>query len=284
MRNIILFATAFASLLASAASATVHKETCSGADTGYKTLNKACANNPSSMMVNCANICTNFDIRTSKCLSWRTQEVASAICTSTGDKMLVRRCDDEQTEFAAQAIEKAREQAEKLSAALNALDLSELDVEAQRRFGYARHIAKGAANWLNHDRQFLCKSSEKTYCSGNLAMAIPLTGGLAAVRLCDAFFNLSVEKAGATIIHEATHSCCATSDREYYDVGPNDPPLSTQNWQNIADTYYYWAIKGLCIPGETECSANAATISEGDNGAASIAVGRGAGGGGGGSW
>ena len=277
MKKIILSAVC-AAFCASAGYAGIHKDSCSGADTGYKTMNNACAHNPNTMVVQCTQFCAVYEY-SGACKTWTYTETASAVCTSTGDKMLLRKCSDEQAAFAAKAIEKAREEAEQLSGALNALDVSVLEVETQRRFGYARRIAKSVVSWLNHDRQFLCKSSEQGLCKGNLAVAIPLTGGLAAIRLCDAFFNQPLKKAGATIIHEASHSCCATSDSEYYD---SNAPLSSQNWHNIADTYYYWAMNGLCIPGETECSADAMTISESGNEA--IAAGAGTIGGGGGSW
>jgi len=273
----LLLSAACVALFSAASGATVHKESCDGEDTGYKTLNKACANNPSTVLVNCINICTHFDFRTAKCTDWTTKEIATAVCTSSGDKMLVRKCTDEQTEFAAQALETAREQAQTLSDALHAMDLSELEVETQRRFGYAKMIAKGALNWVNHDRQFLCKMEDDGMCKGNAAAAIPLTGGLVAIRLCAPFFNYSAKSAGSVIIHEATHSCCGTTDLEYYNSGDADQPLSTQHWPVIADTYTYWIMHGLCVPGETECSADAVAIP-------SAGAGAGAGGGGGGAW
>ena len=254
MKKIVLSAVC-AVLFSVSASAGVHKDSCSGEDTGYKFLNKACANNPDTMLVNCVTLCTRFDIRTGECKNWVTKEIASAFCTSTGDKMLLRKCSDEQAAFASEAIEAAREQAKTLSEALNALDTSELGVEDQRRFQIARVVAKGAVNWVNHDRQFLCKNEDEGLCKdGTIASAIPLTGGLVAIRLCAPFFKYSVKKAGAVIIHEATHSCCGATDMEYYNSGEADQPLSTQHWPAIADTYMYWIMHGLCIPGESECT------------------------------
>ncbi|NLO91785.1 MAG: hypothetical protein GX410_07330 [Elusimicrobia bacterium] len=275
LRKAILASLFLLALGAHGAYAEVHKNNCDGEDTGYKFLNKACENNPDTILVNCLNVCTRFDLRTGECKKWVAKELASAVCTSTGDKMILRKCSEEESEFAQQAIEQARNQAQKLYDELRALDITKLDVETQRRFGYARVIARGALNWINHDRQFLCRDDGQGLCKNAYAVAIPLTGGLAAIRLCEPLFSKSVEFAGATIIHEATHSCCATSDQEYYNSGPSDQPLSSQNWHNIADTYAYWIMNGLCVPGPDRCTPIAELENSGEQAA---------GGGGGGSW
>ena len=272
MRSIFFVLSVMLPLLAGQAEAKIYKDSCDGAATSYANLDSGCAKSPNTILAECREDCARPVPSRESCPEWTRTQTALAACTSAGDKMLLRKCTAKQTEFAAQAIEFARVQAQKLNDSLAALDISEYDVETQRRFGYARKIAGNALNWVNEDRQFLCQKEGQGLCKTSLAWALPWTGGLAAVRLCDGFFDLSLAKAGSVIIHEATHSCCFTLDLQYYNEGPDDQPLSSHMWHNIADTYSYWIDEGLCVPEESECNANAVVLQSPAHG------------GGGGSW
>ncbi|MFL5785547.1 MAG: hypothetical protein ACJ76H_13105 [Bacteriovoracaceae bacterium] len=52
----------------------------------------------------------------------------------------------------------------------------------------------------------------------------------------------------AVFLHEATHQC-GTTDARYFKDGERPGDSNYIGWQMIADTYWYWAENGFCIPG-----------------------------------
>jgi hypothetical protein len=52
----------------------------------------------------------------------------------------------------------------------------------------------------------------------------------------------------AVFLHEATHQC-GTTDARYFKDGERPGDSQYIGWQMIADTYWYWAENGFCVPG-----------------------------------
>jgi hypothetical protein len=50
-----------------------------------------------------------------------------------------------------------------------------------------------------------------------------------------------------TMIHEASHKC-GTNDLAYFSATDRPHSVQFSEWPSIADTYYYWAKYGFCIP------------------------------------
>ncbi|OGS12468.1 MAG: hypothetical protein A2234_05645 [Elusimicrobia bacterium RIFOXYA2_FULL_58_8] len=225
---------------------------CSGTNTGYSNLNTACSKYPDTILVKCREKCVARG-KNGVCKTCGWTETSSAVCTDTGDRMKLRKCDASQAEYAYRALNAAKTQIAAIISGVASVDKTNMVKSEKRKFDHARYMATQINNWLNRDRQFLCKGQDKGSCKGAYATAMPLTGGVVAIRLCDAFFGRNIEDSGATIIHEAAHSCCGATDATYYH---GTQPGIADPWHTTADTYGYWARKGFCIPSEDgECVA-----------------------------
>jgi len=229
----------------------IRVDNCAGEGTDFESnLKRACRSHPGETLAKCRRNCVSRN-KVGVCQECGWKQVSTAACTDTGDRMKMRHCDENQTAFASSAVKTAKVLTKILETHLFMARTLKLSAGEADKLAMAAHKAGKVREWLNKDRKFLCKDDRGLCKGGTIAAAYPLTGGAVAVRLCDPFFNKDVKSAAAVLIHEATHSCCATTDKYYYT--PDHPPLRRHNWQNIADTYWYWIQYGFCLPAENTC-------------------------------
>ncbi|HOX23157.1 MAG TPA: hypothetical protein PLL10_06810 [Elusimicrobiales bacterium] len=227
---------------------------CMGHETTYSSLNAACERYPNAILVQCQQTCTTYGQLGCTDATWA--ETASAFCTDTGDRMKLRKCINEETGFIMQALALAKKRMTQIRNTLDRMQFATGPNEA-KKLDYARKILARIDYWLNSDRQFLCKGKQGA-CDGPYnALAVPLSGGAMAIRICEPFFTSPMEYAAATLIHEASHSCCGTVDKvngkDMYYGKTLGVPLSSHPWHTIADTYAYWSEYGVCVPSTDSC-------------------------------
>ena len=61
------------------------------------------------------------------------------------------------------------------------------------------------------------------------------------------YFGMGPQWRSGALIHEASHVCGSIDLGYFLNESPHDVLLT--GWQDIADTYRYWATNGFCIPG-----------------------------------
>jgi hypothetical protein len=221
---------------------------CDGPAAGFDTnLDRACEKHPKKILVRCQKRCVERDGLACKRCGWR--EKKRAACTAGGDRMKFKNCSAKEVSFADAAIGTAIARLAVVETKIDLYDASKLSDQEQRRFRRAREKVERVRKWLDRDRKFKCKDAGEGGCGGTTnAVAVPLTGGVMAIKLCPNFFRLSTARAAGVVAHEASHSCCGTSDEEYY--SGSKQPNRSDNWPNVADTYDWWVVNGFCVPSD----------------------------------
>lgn len=68
------------------------------------------------------------------------------------------------------------------------------------------------------------------------------------IHICNrVYFGMTPEWRSGALMHEASHKCGSLDVAYFLGSSPHDVVLT--GWQDIADTYRYWATEGFCIPG-----------------------------------
>ncbi len=223
----------------------VRLDGCAGPNTGFEwNISRACEKFPNRTIVRCHRECQERN-KVGLCKKCGWTEKQRAACTTTGDAVKLKECTGAEGSAAVAAFQEARGRIGKVVSSLNAVSTKGKPLGEKAKFDIAKVTAARIRGWLDKDRKLVCHD-DGGGCSGASAFAIPLTGGAVGIRLCPSFFKYSKAAGAGVIIHEASHSCCGTTDQKYYTGGKQ--PSSADNWPIIADTYNYWSDHGFCIP------------------------------------
>lgn len=108
---------------------------------------------------------------------------------------------------------------------------------------HAANIALCAQDVLKSGLKYIC-DPEATREFG--ARTFPIL--FKTVTLNDKYFwSTSHKRQIGVLIHEASHKCSTTDAAQFKDTSPRN--VGVIPWYWIGDTYEYWAVEGLCLPG-----------------------------------
>jgi len=220
----------------------------------FNSIKRACKDHEKRTVYECEQLCSKwkFDsdgVRTCapKDRNWKTIRFMSC---DPEKQIRFNICSKGQKSKIVKSFSKARELLKKVKSQLFKVKNVNYTSRIKKQVKSAsRKTAKILSKLKSKGKELICYQNSGAKCGGHLAEV-----GAKDITFCPDFFKLDLKKKAGILIHELAHKAGMKEEVVKFQ-GARNPPENTsgKGFEQIPDSYRWWAINQLCVPTKEGC-------------------------------
>jgi len=230
---------------------------CGGELTRKKSFNnikRACEGHEKRTIYECQELCSKWiigsdNVRTCapKNRSWKTIRFMSC---DPDNQTRFNICSKGQKSKIVKSFSKARDLLKKVKSQISKVKNVKYTSRVKKQVKTAgRKTAKILSKLKSKGKELICYQNSSAKCGGHLAEM-----GAKDITFCPGFFKLDLKKKAGSLIHEAAHKTGMKEEVVKFHGSGNHPEnTSGKGFEQIPDSYRWWAINQFCVPTKEGC-------------------------------